>query len=198
MKISDLHFPNEQKDYKGRTYSPIKAALLYEGSKEFTEKVKKLIRASKDTDNFVVNFLCTESFKKEGAYTLMLEEYNRGRIWDYLREMFGCKAHEVFVPEGDLLIGNEEFTVEIPYDGDIPYDDGIDKMIYAVLTQKEIYGLPLMNWFTIINGKFNIYTNTAKTEICETLDGCYAIFYYEGLVAFVEWGNSVYSKYRLS
>lgn len=185
MRISDLHFPNEQIDSKGKIYSPIKAALLNEGSAEFTEKVKKLIRASRDTDNFVVNFLSTESFKKESAYIAMLEEYNRGGIWDYLLEMFGGKVRETFAPTGHLIIGNDGFTFDVPYDGEGKADD--EKIRYSVLTAIEAYGLSLMNWFTAINGKFNIYNNKAKTEICETLDGYYAIFYYEGLVAFVEW-----------
>lgn len=179
MKIKDLVF----KDTTGDGRSFIRQCLFRQewenNADEYNKAVKQLIKKSATTDEFVEKYLANPEWKKEYCYQAMLKQYKLENVWYYIREMFGNKCKETESDAGALKIGAGGFVVNIPNG----YGDG--EMRYAVLNDDEFYARDLMHYFTMISGKFNVYSYDCGDDISEELDGTFHVYFYEGLVALV-------------
>lgn len=122
--------------------------------------------------------------------------YGKDRInhWYRIRELFGDRCFKTASDVGSLLVGNEEFQVLIPNG----YGDGITRV--AVFNKgTSDYGVAFRIMSDMMDshrgpclqGKFNIYPydccNPTVDEPCKTLEGRYYAYYYDGLIAFVEY-----------
>lgn len=179
MKVNELIF----KGTDSTGYSFIRQCLFkdewQDRADEYNNAVKQLISASANTDEFVEKYLANTEWKKEQCYQAMLKKYKPDKIWFFIREMFGDKSEKTESDAGALKIGNENFSVLI----NNGFGDGVTR--YAILNKDEFYAGNLMNYFSIIKGKFNIYSYDCGDEIKEKLEGSYLIYYYEGLIALV-------------
>lgn len=111
------------------------------------------------------------------------EESKRDSAWDWyrIREMFGDKCFKTDSDAGGVLVGNEEFNLIVPNG----YGDGTTRI--AVFHRDDKFDASLMKYFVGLNGKFNIYSHDCSFDLIEeTLEGEFAVYYYDGLVAFVE------------
>lgn len=180
MKKEDLKF----KGADSTGYSFIKQCLFKETwqdhADEYNRAVKQLISESANTDEFVEKYLANTEWKKEQCYQAMLKKYKPEKKWLFIREMFGDKSRKTMSDAGALKIGNESFSVLV----NNGFGDGVTR--YAILDKNEFYAGDLMNYFTIIKGKVNIYSYDCGDDVAEEIEGCYQIYYYEGLIALVD------------
>ena len=109
----------------------------------------------------------------------MLKKYKPEKISLFIREMFGDKSHKTISDAGALKIGTDNFSILIPN------GRGDGETRYAILNSKEFYASDLMTYFTMIDGKFTVYSYDFGDDIKEYLEGSYHIYYYEGLIALV-------------
>lgn len=179
MKVRELMFDC----YRGDS---LRKCVLDKTNKE-SEAIRRIIRKSEDTKDFVKRFLADTRFAKTEAYQAVVSCY--GDTWRYIRGVFGENCKHIFSrtglgigPEG-IKVGNEGFQIIIP--NAAIGGDGFTR--YAVfeggfyLNNKWI-----MKYLTCIHGKINIYKGVSETEAVETLDGTYQIYYYDGFIAFVK------------
>ena len=117
---------------------------------------------------------------------------DRRNHWYRIRELFGDRCFKTASDVGSLLAGNEEFQVLIPNG----YGDGITRVAVfnkADSDYSDTYRImcDMMKNGPILHGKFNIYphdcSNPTVDEPCKTLEGRYFTYYYDGLIAFVEY-----------
>lgn len=192
MKVNELRF----KDTGSTGYSFIRKYLFkeewQEGADEYNNAVKELISASANTDEFVQKYLANSEWKKGQCYQAMLKKYKPEKIWLFIREMFGDKSRKTISDTGALKIGNENFNVLI----NDSFGDGVTR--YAILNKDEFYAGNLMNYFSIIKGKFNIYSYDCSDDIKEKLEGSYHIYYYEGLIALVDMNQTEEQEHKYS
>lgn len=180
MNVKDLVF----KGMDSSGYSFIRQCLFKDvwqnGAEDYNKVVKRLIEESATTSEFVEKYLSTEDFRREQCYQEMLKKYEPEKLWHYIREMFGYRSTKTESDAGALKIGvNGLFVL-------IPNGHGDGTMRYAVLEHDDFYASGIMHYFTIIDGKFNIYSYDCGNDILEELDGRYRVYYYEGLVALVK------------
>lgn len=180
MKVNELRF----KGTDSTGYSFIRQCLFkeewQEGADEYNNAVKQLISASANTDEFVEKYLANTEWKKEQCYQAMLKKYKPEKIWLFIREMFGDKSQKTISDAGALKIGTDNFSILIPN------GRGDGETRYAVLSNDEFHARDLMHYFTIISGKFNVYSYDCGDDIIEELDEKYQVYFYEGLVALVK------------
>lgn len=179
MKIEELNFKGS--DNTG--YSFIRQCLFkdewQENAAEYNTAIKRLIKASANTDEFVNSYLANSHWKNEQCYLVMLKAYKPEKVWYYIREMFGDKSKKTMSDAGALKIGADNFSILIPNG----HGDGETR--YAILERKDFYAGSLMNYFTIIDGKFNIYSYDCGDDVCEEINGKFQVYYSQGLIAFV-------------
>lgn len=180
MNVKDLTF----KDISKSGNSFIRQCLFKEewedNAEEYNKEVKKFIKASATTDDFVEMYLANPAWKKEQCYQVMLKQYKPDDVWYYIREMFGNKSRKTMADAGALKIGIDGLEILIPNG----YGDGETR--YAVLDSDEFYARSLMTYFTMINGKFNVYSYDCGDNVAEELDGKFQIYFRDGLIALVK------------
>lgn len=180
MNIKDLVF----KDTIAKGYSFIKQCLLkdewQEGADEYNNAIKQLVDSCMTTEEFVKQYLTHSEWKKEQCYQVMLKQYEPENVWYFMREMFGSHSKKTESDAGALKLGTNVFTINIPNG----HGDGTTR--YAVLEKSEFYADTIMNYFTTINGTFNVYSYDCGEAVEEELTGKFQIYYYEGLVALVK------------
>ena len=180
MKVNELRFKGtDSSGYSFIRHCLFKDESWEQGAEEHNKEVENLIKASATTDEFVEKYLANTEWKKEQCYQAMLKKYKSEKIWLFIREMFGDKSQKTISDAGALKIGAGGFAVNIPNG----YGDG--EMRYAVLNDDEFYASDLMHYFTMISGKFNVYSYDCGDDILEELDGTFQVYFYEGLVALV-------------
>lgn len=123
---------------------------------------------------------------------------DRRNHWYRIRELFGDRCFKTASDVGSLLVGNEEFQVLIPNG----YGDGTTRVAvfnkadsdFDVASDYDVaYGImpDMMDSGPYLHGKFNIYpydcSDPTVDEPCKTLEGRYFTYYYDGLIAFVEY-----------
>lgn len=179
MKINELIF----KGTDNAGYSFIRQCLFkdewQDRAAEYNNAVKQLISASANTDEFVQKYLANTEWKKEQCYQAMLKKYKPEKIWLFIREMFGDKSQKTISDAGALKIGTNNFSILIPNG----HGDGETR--YAVLNSEEFYASELMTYFTMINGKFTVYSYDCGDDILEELDGKFHVYFCDGLIALV-------------
>ncbi len=119
---------------------------------------------------------------------------DRRNHWYRIRELFGDRCFKTASDVGSLLVGNEEFQVLIPNG----YGDGITRV--AVFNKgTSDYGVASRIMSDMMDshrgpclqGKFNVYpydcNDPTVDEPCRTLKGRYFTYYYDRLIAFVEY-----------
>lgn len=146
----------------------------------YEEVIKK---ADCDNANAIIKTLLESTDKKiisSQAYALASRLNLYGQHWSRLINMMGEKRRESVSDNGGLKIGNDEISIIIPNG----YGKGITR--YAVLDEDDITMdiSEAMDYFTSINGKFNIYDYDCGDGISEVIEGNFAIYKYGGIVIF--------------
>lgn len=123
---------------------------------------------------------------------------DRENHWYRIRELFGDRCFKTVSDAGSLLVGNEEFQVLIPNG----YGDGTTRVAVFNKADSDFdinsdYDVAfrimpdMMDSGPYLYGEFNIYPydccNPTVDEPCKTLEGRYFTYYYDGLIAFVEY-----------
>lgn len=150
---------------------------LYESCKTYDEFEKRVL--NKECDSNIVYSLIS-IYGKDSEYH-----------WYRIRDLFGDRCFKTYSDVGGLLVGNENFQVLIPNGK----GDGTTRV--AVFKKNDSVSVGLIELMMdrkhgpTLNGKFNIYSydcdNPEKDEPLKTLDGRYFTYYYDGLIAFVEY-----------
>lgn len=86
---------------------------------------------------------------------------------------------DTYSERGALKLGNDKFSVMIPNG----FGDG--KMQVAVVEQGRVDSM--MDFFTIVEGEINIYSDDCSNKVKKSLCGTYAIYNYSGIVVLEEW-----------
>lgn len=105
---------------------------------------------------------------------------NTNDTWYAIRALFGDRCFKTESDAGGVKVGNDSFSVRIPNG----FGDGITRC--AVFEAQNETVTELMEYFTTIDGTFNIYDYDCGTKAARTLTGRYAVYFYDGLVAFVK------------
>ena len=119
---------------------------------------------------------------------------DRENHWYRVRELFGNRCFKTASDVGSLLVGNEEFQALIPNG----YGDGITRVAVfnKVDSDYDVVSRIMSDMMDshrgpYLHGKINIYpydcNDPTVDEPCKTLEGRYFTYYYDGLIAFVEY-----------
>lgn len=119
---------------------------------------------------------------------------DRENHWYRVRELFGNHCFKTASDVGSLLVGNEEFQVLIPNG----YGDGTTRVaVFNKSDSDHSIASRIMSDMMdshrgpYLHGKFNIYPydccNPTVDKPCRTIKGNYFTYYYDGLIAFVEY-----------
>lgn len=148
------------------------------------ELIQKANLAAQDVKALKAGTLAFEDLTY--SQIIALEQLSEQNHWLTIRKLFGSHYFKTFSDQGGVLVGNESFQTLIRNG----YGDGVTRN--AVLPLKNIADFDkwdkLMNNTGItLEGKFNIYTDDCQTKDVEkVLNGRYAVYYYNGLVLFLE------------
>lgn len=164
--------------------------LLDSYNKEVNRKLEKFLNESNTTEEFV-NKIMDESYTDNELYDSqgfieLCKEYKD--VWSFVRHVFGEKSFKTDSDRGGVMIGNENFNVIISND----YGDGTTRCgIFKRMEEDGIFLRNIMRFITVVEGEFNIYFDDCRkvedNYVKETLNGKYAIYAYEGFVAFIEY-----------
>ncbi|CAI3511056.1 hypothetical protein CIRMBP1315_02279 [Enterococcus cecorum] len=106
--------------------------------------------------------------------------------WMKIRNLFGEKCFKTFSDRGGVLVGNDNFQTLIRNGR----GDGITRVAVLPLTKFDDYRFwsnLMVDTEILLDGQFNIYFDDCSTnEVCRTLNGKYTVYYYDGLVLFLE------------
>ena len=183
ISFDDLHFADE----KESGYSFIKSNLLFEykNDEKMNSVIQDILDKSKDTIDFVKNYLDKESALRHGYfksynYQFVLQKYRENDIWYYIREMLGNKSRKCYCLKG-LKVGNAGFSMELGYSSS-------NLMRYAILEHEEFYCENLMHLQGRISGyDMNVYFADSSEIIDTTLpEGTYSVYTSNGFVVFVK------------
>jgi hypothetical protein len=112
-------------------------------------------------------------------YALSSKLLDDGKHNDRIMKMIGDKWISTASDAGSLKIGNDNFSILIPNG----YGDG--RTLYSVVNSSD-FNMDMMKYFTLIEGKFSIYSFDCGNNRIETIEGKYQIFHSDGLVVFVK------------
>ena len=107
----------------------------------------------------------------QGAAELLKDD------WNYLRSMLSDKMFKTDSEAGSVKIGNENFSILIPNG----MGDGTTRV--DILNSDE-FNRSAFYYFTIISGKFNIYSYDCGEEIEKEMNGKFQVYYKDGIVIF--------------
>lgn len=150
-----------------------------------SSKATVYLKEAKNSEEFVDKILDDEELKNYDAYAELSKRFRPDRHWHRIREMFGNRSFKTDSDMGSVKVANDHFSVLIPnYEG-----DGTTRV--AVFHKNEDFNARMMDFFTILDGKFYIYnSDCANTEDygsrVEELNGTYWVYAYDGFVAFEE------------
>lgn len=130
-------------------------------------------------DEFKEFVLSDERLKNNQGYAELSKESDNH--WYRVKQMFGKSCFKTDSDAGSVKIGIGNFTINI-LNG---YGDGVTEV--AIFNKGDYFNDSMMNSRGIVlHGKFDIYSYDCGKEISKTVEGDYSVYYYEGLVAFVE------------
>lgn len=145
--------------------------------------VDKCLAASRDTEEFIDNYLCHKEEMETQFYGELIKRERRHLLWGAVRDCFGNKQFKTESDAGSVRIGNESFSVLIPNG----WGDGVTRV--AVFENNyEFKAGSLLSFFTTVSGDFGVYAyDCGGSEVVAELSGWYAAYYGEGFVALVRW-----------
>ena len=171
------------------------------------DEYSNLYESCRNYDEFEKRVL-NEECCLNGIYSaISMYGKDRKNHWYRIRELFGNRCFKTASDVGSLLVGNEEFQVLIPNG----YGDGTTRVAvfnkadsdYSVASRiikvdsdysvvsRIMSDMMDSHHGPYLHGKFNIYPydccNPTVDEPCKTLEGRYFTYYYDGLIAFVEY-----------
>lgn len=154
----------------------------------------KLYESCRNYDEFEKRVLNKECCLNHIYAYISLHGKDRGNHWYRVRELFGDHCFKTASDVGSLLFGNEEFQALIPNG----YGDGITRVAifnkgdsdYSVAS-RIMCDMMASHRGPYLHGKFNIYPydccNPTVDKPCRTIKENYFTYYYDGLVALVEY-----------
>lgn len=101
-------------------------------------------------------------------------------LWRFQRSQLGEKSFHTISDAGSLKIGNDSFSFLIPNG----YGDGT--MRCAILESGE-FNRDAFDFFTSIEGTFNIYGYDCGEDIIKTVSGRFCIYHGNGFVVLERW-----------
>lgn len=108
------------------------------------------------------------------------------RHWYRIREYFGDKCFKTWSDIGSLLVNNNTLIHN-------QYGDGETRVAIFSKGDSDYKGIAffedMMNLCGVMfNGKIDIYDYDiiGEGKVCKTIEGCYFVYVYDGLIAFVE------------
>ena len=177
MTIKDLSFKNSF------TKSAVKDEISQYGI--HAKEIRAIIRKAADTEEFIDMFLGCEDFIKTPLYTSIIKNERAGMMWKFNRNVLGEDCFKTSSDMGGIKVGNNNFSIIIPNGR----GDGTTRVSVKSKSAQELrnYTHNCFNYFTSIEGEFNIYSYDCENDVVTTVNGRYGIFYYDGLVLFEEW-----------
>lgn len=192
MKLEDIDDVLKQNVSKDCCVRLLAARILH------CDDYSKLYESCRNYDEFEKRVLNKEC-PLNGIYSaISMYGKDRKNHWYRIRELFGDRCFKTASDVGSLLVGNEEFQVLIPNG----YGDGTTRVAVFNKTDSDFdvnsdYDVAfrimpdMMDSGPCLYGEFNIYPydccNPTVDEPCKTLEGRYWTYYYDGLIAFVEY-----------
>ena len=177
MKIKDVHFDGEP-DRFGQSIQRESLLNKWHGE-EYIKHVYKLVHKAKDMDELVELVLSDEYMKGTDSYAV-ISKHNKGH-WYRIREMFGDKQFKTYSDAGSVKVGTGDFHFLI----NNARGDGETRI--AIFNEEDAFNSDMMTFETIIDGHgFFIYSYDCGNTVAETLYGKYAVYSYDGFVAFVK------------
>lgn len=151
-------------------------AKAYKGSRQiildYWEKADTL-------DEFKELVFSDERLKNNQGYAELSRESDKH--WYRVRQMFGDRCFKTDSDVGSVKIGTKNFKINISNG----YGDGVTRV--AIFNKGDFFNSSMMNFSgTSLHGEFDIYSYDCGEEVLKSLEGDYSVYYYEGLVAFVE------------
>ena len=129
-----------------------------------------------DIDEFKRSVLSDKSLAMTQGYAELSKE-TPGHTKRFLSQFNSILITESEV--GSLKVGNDNFSFNLP--------NGIgDGKTKVVITREKEINTNMVNFFTKIEGTFNIYDYDCGNDILTSLNGKYHIFYLNGIVVFGE------------
>lgn len=177
MKIKDLNFKNDF------TKSAVENEICEYGIRK--KEIRAMIRKAADTEDFIDKFLACEEFIKMPLQEVIIKYERPERIWKFNRSVLGEDCFKTSSDMGGVKVGNDKFSVIIPNGR----GDGTTRVAVKSKAAQEAksYTHHCFNFFTSLEGEFNIYTYDCGNEVETTVNGRYGVFYYDGMVLFEEW-----------
>lgn len=192
MKLEDIDDVLKQNVSKDCCVRLLAARILH------CDDYSKLYESCRNYDEFEKRVLNKEC-PLNGIYSA-ISKYGKDRKnhWYRIRELFGDRCFKTASYVGSLLVGNEEFQVRIPN----AHGDGTTRVAVFNKADSDFdvnsdYDVAfrimpdMMDSGPYLYGEFNIYpydcSDPTVDEPCKTLEGRYWTYYYDGLIAFVEY-----------
>ncbi len=188
MKLEDIDDVLKQNVSKDCCVRLLAARILH------CDDYSKLYESCINYDEFEKRVLNKECCLNHIYAYISLHGKDRGNHWYRVRELFGDHCFKTASDVGSLLVGNEEFQALIPNG----YGDGITRVAifnkgdsdYSVAS-RIMCDMMASHRGPYLHGKFNIYPydccNPTVDKPCRTIKGNYFTYYYDGLVALVEY-----------
>ena len=144
------------------------------------EKIMEHYKNATSSENFITAILDDPELATTQVYAEISKKLRPEGHWYRVREMFGDRAFKTSSDAGSVKIGIANMTILIPNG----YGDGTSRV--AIFENPKDFNNCMMSYFTTVSGEnMVIYNYDCGDTPAATISGRYAIYYYEGLVAFV-------------
>lgn len=176
MKINDIIFPHDAAAF-------LRRCMLNDSGIHATDQaiVEECAAASSNVEEFIDAYLAHESERGTQFWQELVNRERPGLRWKAIRADFGDRCFKTSSDAGSVRVGNGSFFIMVPnFRG-----DG-ETRVAIFDKSREFRSESLMYHLTMIGGEaFGIYGYDCGGPIVERLDGCYNVYAYDGLVAFV-------------
>ena len=155
---------------------------IIEESEDIVEVGKKLFEQRYDIITTLPPFMNEKPIARTQFFAIAIFHTNDWDFIPYVIETMakdnGCEILETDSDVGSTKIGNDDFSVQI----NNCMGDGITKNI--IDTNNTFDCKSFFDYFTVINGKFNIYDYDCGESVAKTLNGEYFVYSGFGYVLF--------------
>ena len=150
--------------------------LIKEGEGSSTDEKMHTTELRRDYDYTTYEVVCVIEESRDEEKIIEIAEVDQDAIQYYLTTS----------DAGGVKLGSDDFSVIIPNGS----GDG-DTSVKVVPKAKREGSEPDKGFFTVIEGKFNIYSHDCGSRVVDTIDGRYGVYSNNGTVTLVEWRNWV-------
>lgn len=171
--VSDLEF---SEDAAKNAY--IKACVFDRWAPGYDDAVEILLN-SYSVEEFVDLYLDYDALNDTLGYA-ELSKLDEDGHWARVYDMLGKNWRETESDADGLKIGNDEWTILIPN------GSGDGETRYGVVEDRG-FNPDMMEYFTEVEGTFNIYSYDCGSDIDMTLHGRYGIYNCNGFIVFEKW-----------